>query len=578
MTTDLAFRPTGQPSLEDRVSEWLSAFEGVLRARDYSRLSELFVTDSHWRDMGAFTWDLGAVSGLETIEKLMRATVGDIKPSDFELAKKRTAPTRVTRNGREVIESFITFKTQAGYGAGVLRLVDTTDGLRAWVLLTRLEGIVGAEKRRPAGAGFDRSGERSWHDVRRDRSSFADRDPDVIVVGGGHHGLFSAVSLQELGVDVLVVDRLPRIGDNWRTRYASLALHNETDMCHFLGLPFPDTYPQLLPKDLLADWFEIYVEAMQLNYWTSTEFVSGEYHEGSGQWQVVLRLADGTERTMKPRHIVMATGGVGGRPNRPELPGLDSFNGDTFHTTEFRSGADHAGKRVLVVGVGTSGHDTARELHLSGAQVAMLQRSPVTVVDIETTKLCYPPAYFDGTPLAEADFMTMTGFVYPLLKDALTQLGKMCLDQDRGLLDALENAGLRIHEPENGYLWQVYETFSGYYLNVGCSELIIAGDIPVYQVADVMSFVPDGLVFNDGRVEKFDTVVLATGFMNQRHETEALFGPEIANKVGDIGGFDEVGELGNTYKPTAQRGLWFTSSGIASGRVPRPFHGGDDQG
>lgn len=555
------------PLLQDRVTEWLSAFEAVLREQDYPRLSELFVDDAHWRDMGAFTWDLGNVSGLEKIEKLMRAAVGDVRPWNFELPSKRSAPRQATRNGRDVVEAFISFRTVAGYGTGVVRLLDTADGLKAWVLLTRLEGIVGAEKHRPAGAGFDREGRKSWHDVRAERSSYAERDPEVIVVGGGHHGLFSAVGLQELGVDVLVVDRFPRVGDNWRTRYASLALHNETEMVHFPGLPFPDTYPQFLPKDLLADWFEIYVEAMQLNYWTSTEFVSGEYHEASGRWQVVLRLADGSERTMKPRHIVMATGGVGGRPNRPELPGLDGFVGDIFHTKDFRSGADHAGKRVLVVGVGTSGHDTARELHLNGARVAMLQRSPVTIVGLETTKLCYPPAYFDGTPLAEADYMGLVGWIYPLLKDALRKLGKMCLDEDRELLNALESAGLRIREPENGFLWQVYETFSGYYFNVGCSELIISGDIPVYQAEDVTSFVPDGLAFNDGSVEKLDTVVLATGYLNQRYETEALFGLEIADKVGDIGGFDEVGELRNTYKPTAQRGLWFTSSGFQSGRA-----------
>jgi putative flavoprotein involved in K+ transport len=273
---------------------------------------------------------------------------------------------------------------------------------------------------------------------------------------------------------------------------------------------------------------------------------------------------------MNPRHIVMATGGVGGRPNRPELAGLDSFKGDTFHTKEFQSGADHAGKRVLVVGVGTSGHDAARELHLHGAQVAMLQRSPVTVVDLETTKLCYPSAYFDGTPLAEADFMSMAGFIHPLMKDGLRQLGKASADQDRALLDALESAGMRINEPENGWLWQVYERFAGYYFNVGCSELIISGDIAVYQADDAKSFVPEGLAFNDGRVEKFDAVVLATGYLNQRYETAALFGSEMADKVGDIGGFDEVGELRNTYKPTAQPGLWFASSGIASGRHLAP--------
>jgi putative flavoprotein involved in K+ transport len=341
-------------------------------------------------------------------------------------------------------------------------------------------------------------------------------------------------------------------------------------MVHFPGLSFPDTYPQYLPKDLLADWIELYVEAMQLNYWNSTEFVSGEYDEASGCWQVVLRLGDGTERTMRPRHIVMATGGVGGRPNRPALPGLESFRGDIRHTKEFESGADYNGQRVLVVGVGTSGHDTARELHLNGARVAMLQRSPVTVVDLETTKLCYPPAFFDGTPLAEADFMSMAGWAYPVLKESLRKLGQMCLDQDRELLEALEGAGLRIRRPENGFLWQVYESFAGYYFNVGASDLIIDGSIPVYQSDAVASFVPEGLAFADGTVEEFDSVVLATGYLNQRYETEVIFGREIADKVGDIGGFDEVGELRNTYKPTAQPGLWFASSGLASGRHLAP--------
>ncbi|MFW6868064.1 FAD-dependent oxidoreductase [Nocardioides sp. CPCC 206347] len=570
MNLDVTSRPSDQLSLDENVTGWLTAFQDLLSAQDFAGLADLFVADSHWRDMGAFTWDLGNVSGIDTIEKLMKASVVDVQPTEFRLSPERSAPKRIVRSGREVVEAFISFRTKAGYGTGVVRLLETEDGLKAWMLLTRLEGIVGAEKRRPRGAGFDRSGDLSWHDVRKQRASYADRDPEVVVVGGGHHGLFSAVHLQSLGADVLVVDRFPRAGDNWRTRYASLALHNETDMVHFPGLPFPDTYPQYLPKDLLADWIELYVEAMQLNYWSATDFVSGEYHEASGKWQVVLRLADGTERTMHPRHVVMATGGVGGRPYRPEMPGLDSFAGNTLHTKEFSQGADHAGQRVLVVGVGTSGHDTARELHLNGAQVAMLQRSPVTVVDLETTKLCYPPAFFDGTPLAEADFMSMAGWAYPVLKSGLRQLGQMCIDQDEELLQSLEAAGLRIRRPENGFLWQVYETFAGYYFNVGASELIISGDIQVHQAEDVVSFVPEGLAMSGGQILPFDTVILATGYMNQRYETEALFGRDVADRVGDIGGFDEVGELRNTYKPTAQPGLWFTSSGFASGRHLAP--------
>ncbi|XAS74148.1 NAD(P)/FAD-dependent oxidoreductase [Micrococcaceae bacterium Sec5.1] len=573
-TIDSTLRTRDESRVAVDARTWLSSFSEVLNSKSLAGLSELFVEDSHWRDMGAFTWDLGAVSGFDAIKKLMEASVASLKPVNLELAANRPAPVPVVRSGREVVEAYFSFTTDTGIGSGLVRLVETEFGLKAWVLLTRLESVAGAEKygrgNRPKGAGFDRTSGLSWHEVRRNRSSYVDYDPEVLVVGGGHHGLFSAVNLQKLGVDVLVVDRLPRVGDNWRTRYASLALHNKTDMCHFPGLPFPDSYPEYLPKDLLADWFEIYVEAMQLNYWNSTELIGGEYDETAGHWRVTLRLSDGSERTMSPRHIVMATGGVGGRPRIPTLPGLDSFRGDIFHTAKFRSGEEHAGKRVLVVGVGTSGHDTARELHLNGAKVAMLQRNPVTVVKLETTELVYPPAYFDGTPLEEADFMSMAGFIHPLLKDASRQIGKVCTERDRELLDALERAGLRIDEPENGFLWKLYERFAGYYFNVGASDLIISGDIRVHQTQDVQSFVPEGVAFADGKIEEFDTVVLATGYLNQRLETETLFGTEIANKVGDIGGFDEVGELRNTYKPTAQSGLWFTSSGLASGRQLSP--------
>ncbi|XAS74144.1 FAD-dependent oxidoreductase [Micrococcaceae bacterium Sec5.1] len=570
MKTSLTETVSALQPVDDVVRGWLDAFEEVLGTREFSRLSDLFVTDSHWRDMGAFTWDLGNVSGLDSIEKLMRTAVPDTEPFGFELASRRPAPTRVLRAGGEVILAFIAFRTAAGYGDGVVQLAETEDGLKARMLLTRLVGIVGAERQRPRGAGFDRTSGKSFVDLQKERASFADRDPEVIVVGGGHHGLFSAVALQNLGVDVLVVDRFARAGDNWRTRYSSLALHNETDMVHFPGLPFPETYPQYLPKDLLADWIEIYVKAMQLNYWSATELVSGDYDETEACWTATLRFADGTERTMRPKHIVMATGGVGGRPDRPNLTGLSTFAGDVLHTKEFSVGSDYADKRVLVVGVGTSGHDTARELHLNGAQVTMLQRSPVTVVDLKTTNLVYSPAFFDGTPTDVADLMTMAGWAYPVLKDTLRRLGQMCTDADQPMLDKLEAAGLRIRYPENGFLWQVYDSFAGYYFNVGASDLIISGDIKVVQAENATTFVPEGLTFDDGSVQEFDAVILATGYQNQRVETESLFGRDIADKVGDIGGFDEVGELRNTYKPTAQSGLWFTSSGLASGRQLAP--------
>ena len=92
----------------------------------------------------------------------------------------------------------------------------------------------------------------------------------MIVVGGGQAGLSIAARLHQLGIDALIVDRHKRIGDNWRTRYHSLTLHNEVHVNHLPYLPFPPTFPVYIPKDKLANWFESYVEALELNFWTGT--------------------------------------------------------------------------------------------------------------------------------------------------------------------------------------------------------------------------------------------------------------------------------------------------------------------
>ena len=148
----------------------------------------------------------------------------------------------------------------------------------------------------------------NWLDRRKSAAAYVDRDPAVLVVGGGQAGLSTAARLTQLQVDTLIVDREPRIGDNWRKRYHALTLHNQVQVNHLPYMPFPPSWPTYIPKDKLAAWFEAYVEAMELNYWPATELVGGRYDEQERRWSVVLRQADGTEREMRPRHVVMATG------------------------------------------------------------------------------------------------------------------------------------------------------------------------------------------------------------------------------------------------------------------------------
>ena len=81
-------------------------------------------------------------------------------------------------------------------------------------------------------------------------------------------GFRSRRACKQLQIDTLIVDRWPRIGDNWRKRYHALTLHNQVQVNHLPYMPFPPNWPVYIPKDKLANWFEAYVEAMELNFWT----------------------------------------------------------------------------------------------------------------------------------------------------------------------------------------------------------------------------------------------------------------------------------------------------------------------
>src|SRR5262249_46311842 len=159
----------------------------------------------------------------------------------------------------------------------------------------------------------------NWLDLRKAAAEYGDRDPTVLVVGGGQAGLSIAARPAQLGVDTLIVHREARIGGNLRKRFHAPGLPHQGPLNPPPYPPFPPNWPTYIPKDKLAAWFEAYVESMELNYWTATEFEGGSYDDKAKRWSVVLRRADGTKRQMHPRHVVMATG-VSGIPSLPDIP------------------------------------------------------------------------------------------------------------------------------------------------------------------------------------------------------------------------------------------------------------------
>jgi putative flavoprotein involved in K+ transport len=558
-------------SEKELVEQWLGELDVALQRESRSSVASLFAHDGHWRDLVAFTWSITPRHGAEEIAALMVAKQAAAKARAFAVAEGRTPPRRVQRAGVDVIEGIFRFETALGRGYGVVRL-SAKQPSKAFQLMTGLHELKGFEekigKRRPTGEAYSRNfGGTNWKDQRIAAQAYDDREPTVLVVGGGQAGLSIAATLGRIGVDTLVVDRLERVGDCWRTRYHSLALHNSTEVNHLLYMPFPASWPKYLPKDMLADWFEAYAWAMEINFWTSTELARASYDEPSGTWNAVVRnTRNGTERTLRPRHLVFANGLVGA-PHVPELPGLRDFAGDVMHTAEFTNGANWRGKKALVIGTGTSGHDVAQDLHANGVETTIVQRGSTMVLSIDpSAKLVY--GIYEGIPIEDGDLFASTN-TKPIVKKNLQLLTARMVELDRKTIDGLIARGFKFDDGEDGagHQWKVRTRYGGYYLDAGCSQLIIDGEIGLLQYDRIERFVAGGALLEDGSVRPADLIVLATGFLSPEVVVAQLLGDDIAKKIGPVWGFDADGEMSNMWKRTPQEGLWFVGGSFANCRT-----------
>ncbi|HZD20423.1 MAG TPA: NAD(P)/FAD-dependent oxidoreductase, partial [Burkholderiales bacterium] len=522
----------GSETLAAIANHWLARFEHALGAADAAALAALFRADGHWRDVLAFSWQIRTVSGAQAIAAALALEAPRIRASGFRTDPERTAPRHATRAGAKCVEAIFRFETAAGRGSGLLRFPaeSNDDPPRAWTLLTTLEELHGHEERvgphRPTGQSYSRdfSGP-NWLDKRRAAAAYTDRDPQVLVVGGGQAGLSIGARLQALGIDALIIDRWARVGDNWRRRYHALTLHNQVQVNHLPYLPFPPTWPVYIPKDMLANWFEAYVEALELNYWTGTELSEGRYDDRAQRWSITLRKEDGTARELHPRHVVLATG-VSGIPNMPEMPSLASFRGTVLHSSAYADGEPWRGKRALVIGTGNSGHDIAQDLHSSGAAVTLVQRSPTLIVNIEPSAQLVYGLYSEGPPLEDCDLITAS-VPLALARKAHQLATAHARELDRPLLEQLARKGFRLDfgEEDTGWQFKYLTRGGGYYFNVGCSDLLVEGKVRLLQFGDIAEFVADGARLAAGEKLPADLIVLATGYKGQEALIAKLFGP-----------------------------------------------------
>lgn len=553
---------------------WLDAFGAALEAADSAALLDLVDADCWWRDLLALTWDLGTYHGTDRIaglldEHLKQAAVADVAlVTDF-------GPRFVAEpGGGGSIEGFFTFSTPHGWCRGAARLRETGGVWTAWTVMTGMEDLKGHERalgaRRPTGPRHEvgATTQRNWKDQREEALTYRDREPDVVILGAGQGGLALAANLRLMGVDALILERSERVGDGWRKRYHSLVLHDPVWADHLPYLPFPQSWPIYSAKDKIADWFEFYAQAMELNVWCSADMTSASYDEGSRRWTLTVRTPEG-ERTLAPRDVVLATGAAG-EPNDPHFPGRDEFQGTAYHSSKHGAGGDWAGKKAVVVGACNSGHDIAQDLYEAGAEVTLVQRSSTHIISQEHGLPAIFGANFteSGPPTEYADLLA-SAFPWPLVLESAKQGVKDTAEKDAALLASLEAVGFQLNDGPDGtgLMGFALAKGGGYYIDVGASGLIASGKIALAQGSGLAEFTPTGIRLADGRELEADLVVLATGYSNMRETARRLFGSEVADKLPLVLGIGDDGEIGGLYRRTGQDGFWYMGGPLAWVRI-----------
>ncbi|XP_076897822.1 putative indole-3-pyruvate monooxygenase YUCCA7 [Bidens hawaiensis] len=307
-----------------------------------------------------------------------------------------------------------------------------------------------------------------------------------LIVGAGPSGLAVAACLSQRGIPFLILEKENCIASLWRLRsYDSLRLHLPKKLCQLPHMLFPKHYPVYPSKQQFISYLDSYAEHFSIHPMFGYDVKNANYDAVMDLWRVV---ANGSEYLC--RWLIVATGD-NAVPSVPEIDGLKVFGGKIMHSSDYKNGAGFRGRKVLVVGCGNSGMEISLNLCCNGARVSLVVRHKLHIL----------PRDILGR--------SSIGIALGLLKlFPLRLIDWFLIQSSRLLLGDTSRVG--IVRPQDGPLKLKNKTGKTPVLDVGLLSKIKSGQIKV--VGEVQRFTSNGVEFMDGKVEEFDSVILATGY------------------------------------------------------------------
>ena len=319
---------------------------------------------------------------------------------------------------------------------------------------------------------------------------------------------------------------------------------------------------------------------MEINYWPKTLAKHAAFDETSKSWRVTVER-EGKEIELRPTQLVLATG-MSGKPNIPAFKGMERFKGEQHHSSRHPGPDAYTGKQVVVIGSNNSAHDICAALWEAGAEVTMVQRSNTHVARSESLmefglgNLYSERALANGITTDKAD-MILASLPYRIMHEFQIPIYDKIRERDADFYAALEKAGFMLDfgADGSGLSMKYLRRGSGYYIDVGASELVINGSIKLKSGVQVEEITDTGVKFADGEELPADLIVYATGYGSMNGWAAELISQEVADKVGKVWGLGSdtpkdpgpwEGEPRNMWKPTQQENLWFHGGNLHQSR------------
>jgi cyclohexanone monooxygenase len=210
---------------------------------------------------------------------------------------------------------------------------------------------------------------------------------DAVIVGAGFAGMYMLHTLREHGFRAQVFEVADDVGGTWYwNRYPGAR-------CDVESLEYSYSFSPELEQEW--QWTERYAAQPEILRYAQhvadrfdlrrdirfeTRVQAADFDDATTRWTVVTRGADGSERTTRSQFLIMAVGCLSST-NLPEFEGRDSFQGASYHTGTWpHEGVDFTGKRVAVIGTGSSAVQSIPIIAQQAAHLTVFQRTPAYTV------------------------------------------------------------------------------------------------------------------------------------------------------------------------------------------------------